>query len=615
MGKSQQAQPSITQLLGQSEHISDIHFSDEPKEIIYHASHDGVGGLFRIAEYPHEKKKISAQHNVRGTVGYGGGSFDLTQQTIAFCDRNGAIFLLDSRTQAKTKQIVPGFLKTCAPKISPDRKWVLFIYEQQETNGIGISTTNGLTWSRQLVLGADFYMQPVWHPSNEMVAWVEWDHPYMPWDAARVKLGYLGGMQLRLLKAEYIDGKLSRSATQPQFSPDGKYLSYIKRNEEWDDLCLLDIGTKEHQVIVRGDQFNLRMPDWIQGLHSYRWSPDSQSIYFIKYHRGIASLAGIDIPSREPMTIDISPYVWLSQLDISSDGKLAAAIGSTATSGDEIVTFALDKNVSKPGNLEFISTPNSIPEEIRFSTGDGQTAYAWYYPARGVFTKEKQPPCIIKIHSGPTGLKHAGYAAETEFFQLHGFAVAHLNYRGSVSFGYSYQYALERKWGQVEVEDTLNLIDALESQGLVDKNHIAVLGSSAGGFSVLHLLIKYPGVFNAAVCSYAVSDLVDDAQNTHKFEKYYHRFLTGNFPEEKDRFIDRSPITHIDRIKDPVALIHGSNDPVVSVRQSELIYQKLQENGIPSLLTIFDGEGHGFRRIENMEVYYQTIINFLQSHI
>ncbi len=141
------------------------------------------------------------------------------------------------------------------------------------------------------------------------------------------------------------------------------------------------------------------------------------------------------------------------------------------------------------------------------------------------------------------------------------------------------------------------------------------MGSSAGGFSVLQLLIQQPGLFRAAICSYAVSDLVDDAKNTHKFEKYYHRFLTGLFPQEEPLFIERSPITHIHKIKDPVALFHGEKDPVVSAEQSKKIYAELQKQHVPATLTIFDQEGHGFRKVEHIEQYYQSALAFLNTYV
>jgi len=604
---------TISDLFDHCQYISDLQWGNN-NTLLTLSSQDGIG-VIKLLSGETATDNISGPYNVRGTVGYGGGGFDLRDDKVVFCDKHGALFIRDLYSTRDFTQIAPGFAHTSSPKISPDKKSVIFIFEQNDTNGIGITATNGYGWPRQLVLGADFYMQPTWHTDGEFIAWVEWDHPAMPWDASRIKVGRLTGMQSRLVEETYIDGKNAQSANQPLFSPDGRYLSYIKRNGEWDDLILYDLETKNKITIIRGDGFHLRMPDWIQGLHSYQWGPDSQTIFFIKYHQGTASLESVNIQTRGRNMIRTYPYVWLSQIDISADGKRGALICQTATSCDEIVRINLVDGVMENTKEINVAIEKTMPEMITYSNRDRNEGFAWFYPAYEKQKGQSVAPCIIKIHSGPTSLKHAGYSPETEFFRRHGYSVAHINYRGSVSFGYSYQYALARKWGDVEVEDTLDLIRSLFVQKKIDEGKLAAMGSSAGGFSVLHLLIKHPGLFKAAICSYAVSDLADDAENTHKFEKYYHRFLTGNFPEEKERFIERSPITHIDIIKDPVALYHGQDDPVVAVQQSEKIYRILQKNDVPSMLTIFEGEGHGFRRNETIERYYQSIIAFLSAHL
>jgi dipeptidyl aminopeptidase/acylaminoacyl peptidase len=613
MGIKENPVPAISDLFEGCQHIIDLRLNKN-NQLYALSNHDGVGVIRKIADSL-DPSDFSRPYNVRGTVGYGGGGFDLREEIIAFCEKGGAIFMRDMQNSRDFIQVCPGFARTSSPKISPDGRSILFVFEQNGINGLAIAAAHQYGWPRQLALGADFYMQPAWHPHGELIAWVEWDHPYMPWDASRIKLGRLAGMHSRLVEESFIDGKISRSANQPLFSPDGHYLSYIKRDGKWDDLILYDLRSKQKTTLVKADGFHLRMPDWIQGLHSYQWTPDSQSIFFIKYHQGTASLESLNIHSMDRKIIPTSPFVWLSQLDISDDGKHGALIGQTTTNCDEIIRINVrDKVIENPKYISVMSE-SAIPEMITFTNREGVQGYAWFHPAYQQRQVNSTAPCIIKIHSGPTSLKHAGYSPETEFFRLHGYSVAHINYRGSVSFGYDYQYALAQKWGEAEVEDTLDLVKVLVEKELVDKGKLALMGSSAGGFSVLHLLIKYPGLFKAAICSYAVSDLVDDAENTHKFEKYYHRFLTGDYPDEKERFFERSPINHIGKIKDPVALYHGQDDPVVSVQQTEKMFNELQQNGVPSTLTIFEGEGHGFRRKENIETYYQSMITFLNAHL
>jgi dipeptidyl aminopeptidase/acylaminoacyl peptidase len=165
------------------------------------------------------------------------------------------------------------------------------------------------------------------------------------------------------------------------------------------------------------------------------------------------------------------------------------------------------------------------------------------------------------------------------------------------------------------VEDTYFLAKYLIEKGVAHPDRIVLMGSSAGGYTVLRTLITYPGFFKAGICSYGVSDLLADARNTHKFERFYHQFLIGDLTKNRKRFVERSPINHIDQIKDPVALFHGDNDKVVDLGQTLGIYEKLKANNIPCKLKVYEGEGHGFREPENVMDYYNRIEIFLGKYL
>jgi len=607
-------QLSIQELITSIKRINDIHYSFDGNSILYTNTIDGKGKLFEIADTG-EERKLSQDLNVRGTVGYGGGNFDVSEHLVVVSEKSGGIFKINLKTDQQIAQITSSDARTSSPKISPDEKWVLYVYEQEEINSIGITPTHRFSRPKELIMGSDFYMHPTWHPDGERIAWVEWDHPYMPWDASRIKISRINEMQLKLFKEDYIDGKLDASANQPQFSPDGKWLSYIKRNGNWDNLILYNLDTHTKKSIVKGNGFHLRMPDWIHGLRSYQWASDSSTIYFIKYHQGTASLSKVCVNTSKSESIDMFPYTWASQIAVSRTSDDVMLIGSSKREANQIIRISNSKIL--PNLLKSNHQQEFVPEaqEISFSTGDDSIVHAWYFPPLMQKKRSDLPPCILNIHSGPTSVKHSGFSLDTAFFTSRGFAVVHLNYRGSVTFGYDYQYALRRKWGEVEIQDAVHLIDDLKKRNLVSLEKLAVMGSSAGGFSALNLLIKFPGLFKAGICSYAVSDLVDDAQHTHKFERYYHQFLTGDFSTEYDRFVSRSPISHLHEIKDPIALFHGTEDKVVSPNQSQEIFDSLTKRNIPCTLKLYEGEGHGFRKQENIENYYNTVIGFLNKYL
>ena len=612
--------PSPIQLetLNQIRRFNDVRLGPNGRSLYWIESIDGRGSLLRM-NADGTVQNLSADHDIRGSVGYGGGEFDVNSAGIAFSDSSGALFGSNTANPGAMHTITPAWGGTAAPALSPGGDWVLYVYQQGETNGLGICRTHGLTWPVQLALGADFYMQPTWHPSGEMIAWVEWNHPHMPWDASRVKLGQLGGMQLRLLEEQWLDGSAGAAAGQPQFSPDGKWLSYVKRDGNWDSLVLYSLKKKERRVLLPAAQGHLAQPAWVQGMRSYAWAPDSHSIYYFLYFHGSASLWQANLRSGKSKQISIDPVCWAEQLDCAAgeDGDELAFMGSTTQAPKQI--WRLDARglacaVANP--LAGVPAEKiSLPQEIRFkSTGDTEV-YGIYYPPAGSEQPEELPTLILDIHGGPTGIDPLCFSSEAAFFTSRGFAYARINYRGSSGYGYAYQEALKHSWGIVDVEDSLHFVEELVRRGLANPQRLAIKGSSAGGFTALNVLIQKPGLFKAAICSYAVGDLVDDAQHTHKFEKYYHRFLTGNFEQEYQRFVDRSPIFHIEDIRDPVALFHGDRDKVVAPSQSAQIYEQLTRRGIPCTLKIYEGEGHGFRKPETTADYYQSMLDFLQEHL
>ncbi len=156
-----------------------------------------------------------------------------------------------------------------------------------------------------------------------------------------------------------------------------------------------------------------------------------------------------------------------------------------------------------------------------------------------------------------------------------------MNYRGSSGFGKRYRDALQGKWGEIEVDDIYSAVAYLIEKGIADKERMAMLGNSSGGTTVLNTLRKYPGVFCCAVCSYAIADLILDAKQTHKFERFYHRYLIGDPARDSELFEERSPLFHVDEIQDPLLLFHGSDDRAVMPAQSQQLYDSLKKRNIP----------------------------------
>ena len=144
---------------------------------------------------------------------------------------------------------------------------------------------------------------------------------------------------------------------------------------------------------------------------------------------------------------------------------------------------------------------------------------------------------------------------------------------------------------------------------------MVVMGGSAGGYTVLQCLIRYPGVFKAGLCLYGVTNLFTLASDTHKLEQHYLDSMIGPLPETAQRYRDRSPIFHAERIQDPVAIFQGQDDRVVPVDQAETIVAALERSGVPHEYHLYPGEGHGWRKAETIQAFYKAVQSFLQQHV
>ena len=201
------------------------------------------------------------------------------------------------------------------------------------------------------------------------------------------------------------------------------------------------------------------------------------------------------------------------------------------------------------------------------------------------------------------------------FSSAGGFAVLELNYRGSWGYGKAYVNALKGTWGVIDVEDTRSAAEYLVSQDLAHRKQLILMGGSAGGYTVLMSLIAYPGFFRAGICRYGVSNLFTLAADTHKFEEHYLDSLVGTLPQDEKLYRERSPVFSAHKIRDPLAIFQGEEDQVVPRAQSDEIVQSLAERKVSHLYRTYAGEGHGWRKSETIQDYYESLEQFLSEHV
>ena len=602
--------PITPELIGAAIRLSDVQWDSDGQTLVWLEGRSGKGVLVAqpLGEAPYD---LSGEVNVRGGVGYGGGEFTIQNGLVVFTGSDGRLY---RRNLGKgfPKPITPAFGGVASPMISPDGQNVVFVHTYEGKDVLGIVDVEGNTWPNKLAFGADFYMQPVWHPSGNRLAWVEWDHPNMPWDGTRLIMAELEEDNLTVTE---LAGGEETPILQPAFSPDGRYLSYLQNEGEWDQLVLRDLETGEVKTLVK--DASLLEPAWIQGVVVQGWMPDSRRIVFLQGNTGKTALMQIDILTGEVEELALPGYTSLGQPRVSVQGKIALLASSPQASA-RVISLANDVIT-----IHRRSTDESIPEvdlpepyEIQWTSSDGEMVYGIYSPpANGRYEGIGLPPAVIYIHGGPTSAVGIGYHLDAAFFTSRGIGYLDVNYRGSTGYGRKYRDALKGNWGYVDVLDAAEGAQALIDQGLADPNKLVIKGGSAGGYTVLNALIHHPGLFKAGICSYGVSNLFTLAMDTHKFEERYTDSLVGPLPEAAEKYHEWSPVFHASQIKDAVIVFQGEDDKVVPPSQSEEIVNALRANGVTYEYHLYPGEGHGFRKSETLKAFYKAIDRFLLQNV
>jgi dipeptidyl aminopeptidase/acylaminoacyl peptidase len=260
----------------------------------------------------------------------------------------------------------------------------------------------------------------------------------------------------------------------------------------------------------------------------------------------------------------------------------------------------------------------SAPRHIAFSTENGLTAYANFYPPHNpdcIAPSGEKPPLVVKCHGGPTASAASVLDLRIQYWTSRGIAVLDVDYGGSTGYGRAYRERLKGAWGVVDVEDCVNAARHVIGAGLADGERAVITGGSAGGYTVLAALTR-GGVFKGGASYYGVSDVAALARDTHKFESRYLDWLIGPYPEREDLYRERSPLTHADGLRCPVIFFQGAEDRVVPPNQTEMMVDALRRRGIPVGYLLFAGEQHGFRRAETIkraldaELYFYAALIF-----
>lgn len=461
--------------------------------------------------------------------------------------------------------------------------------------------------SEVLVSGPDFVSDPRLSPEGDALAWLQWDHPHMPWDAARLVVRGADGRE------HAIAGGPGESVVQPSWGADGTLWFLCDRTNFWSLYRKRPHGEVELVLDVGSD---IGGPQWVFGQSRYALLADGRVA--VAYGRRGADRLAVLFDGGQLREIDL-PYAALRDLQGCGDGVVCVAGGPD--SEPVVLHVPLDgggPTVLRPArDLGLDAGWFSRPEHVTFPTEDAGTgiaeAHALVYPPANPEVAAADgdlPPLLVLVHGGPTSSATPVLNLAVQYWTSRGFCVADVDYRGSTGYGRRYRDALQGRWGVVDLDDVVACARHLAAAGRVDPARMAIRGGSAGGYTTLAALSMRPGVFTAGASHYGVADLGALAAETHKFESRYLDGLVAPWPEGADVYAERSPINHVDALDTPLAVFQGDEDAIVPPDQAEAIVAALREKGVPHAYLLFAGEQHGFRKAENIRAALDGELSF-----
>jgi dipeptidyl aminopeptidase/acylaminoacyl peptidase len=602
---------------------------------------------------------------------YGGGAWRVHDGVLYFSNwSDQRLHRLDPG--GEPRPLTPAGCRYADMDVSPDGTWLVAVREDHRGEGealneiVRIDTDTGE--EQVLVTGPDFVASPRvdggWlHPTRRL-AWMQWNHPDMPWDAAEVWVGDLDDDGLG--DAQRIAGGPGEWASEPTWDENGTLWLTSDRDgfarlHRWE-------GGDEVTPVTNGPEADVALPPWV--FRSSRfvpaaaigWTADTWA-FVASAHDGIDQLWIVDPDGDRTGVIDV-PYSAISSLAVIDGGIVAVAAGPAAEAavvnlfpggGIEVVDGVVqnEDDIDPDDLADFLNTPTlskeeadrliadgatlvqaavsgatkaprpsdidghvirpprdlgldaeqiSLPESIRFPSAGGRTAYGLYYPPTN------------PGHEAPEGEKppllvdiHGGpTSAARSQFQL---GVQFWTSRGfavvDVNYGGSTGYGRafrELLNGQWGVVDVEDCVAA--ARFLADRGDVdpdrMAIRGGSAGGFTTLAALAFHDTFAAGVSKYGVADLAVLAQETHKFESRYLDSLIGPWPEAEAVYRERSPLFHADQIQVPLLVLQGLEDEVVPPNQSELIVEALKANGVPVGYLAFEGEQHGFRKAETI---------------
>ncbi|MHA2089280.1 MAG: S9 family peptidase [Candidatus Kariarchaeaceae archaeon] len=595
-------------------------FSSNGNHVAYTKTDENGTHLHLYDVEVREHWQLTSDHPLSTGTPYGGKTFTwgANAQSLYFSSK-GQLY------QISVDGGVPEKLQSIDKSFSPftNEKYLLYSIEHDDDMSLGIQLLNSSSWVQRIPYSRNFLYDAVIHPNNRSIALHAWSFPYMSWNQSEIVLLFPENDDYTMISERIIAGGEGIATSQPRFSPNGEYISYFCDKNGWLNLWVAKADGTDARPLVDEPREHA-YSTWVTGGSNQVWL-DAGRIAFTRNVNGFLTLAVVNVLTG---SVDLlsNPDGFYEFLHASPDGNyLTYNFQDHETKGRVELLNVQSAMQNDPDSVERTIIANSglklspgirsklvKPENVTFPTKDSQHAHGLLYIRSDDSGQRNFAPLIMMVHGGPTGMSSNKFNLPIQYFTSRGFAVFAINYRGSIGFGRDFRERLNGNWGTYDVDDSVDALEYLQSEGYAKKNKSTIMGRSAGGYTVLMTLARQPGKFKVGVDLFGVADNLLFAEETHYLESRYADTLVGPLPEASAKYFKQSPLYIAENIVDPLLILQGEDDPVVPKNQSELIRDQVKGHVEYKL---YKGEGHGFKRRETLEDMYPRIEKFIRKFV
>ena len=543
------------------------------------------------------------------------------------------------------------------PVWSPDGKWIAYAtdYDGDEMWDIHlVSPLTGhdlnLTTSREIAEDS-----PSWSPDSRFLA-----YQVKPKTSSTTEIDIL---EIETRKTRHVTTNTPKELSNfnPHWSHDGKFLAYTQAHATGKDsnVFIYDVATGQHTNLTAH-----------RGEHTYSvadWSPDGKTLLIESNSgNGYDNVALLDITSKkltwlttgkwETSAGNFSPDGKYVTYEINVDGErdiffhdlvtnraerqslpkgvnfLAGAESSFSRDGQRLLythdgpnapkdlwtlDLASKKSTQVTNSLMAGIRPRDMVEPylVHYPSRDGKfTLSAWAYVPNNI-PRNGKFPAIVYIHGGPSSQSMNSFNRWVQYILNQGYLVIAPNYRGSTGYGKEFNDANRGDAGGGELHDVIDAGEWIAKSGFVDPKKLIVMGGSYGGYLSMMAVTKFPEMWAAGVPIVPFVNWFTEIENEDPALREYDLATMGDPVKNKALYQDRSPIFFVDRIKAPLLLLAGGNDPRCPKSEAQQVVDAVKKRGGVAKLKIYEDEGHSFSRIENQIDAYQRVSDFVKTYV